>query len=71
LRPRVLSSLPQRIIETGWRQETGPASLAFITASGMGAAMDVLLRPDWWARTQVAAACVALGFIGAIVFGAI
>jgi hypothetical protein len=32
--------------------------------------MDVLLRSDWSGRMQVAAACVALGFIGAIVFGA-
>jgi hypothetical protein len=33
--------------------------------------MDVILRPDWSGRMQVAAACIALGFLGAIVFGAI
>jgi multisubunit Na+/H+ antiporter MnhG subunit len=60
----------RRVIESRWRVATGPASLAFIPASGMGAAMDVLLRPDWWSRMQAAAACVALGLIGAIVFGA-
>lgn len=31
--------------------------------------MDVVLRPDWWARIQVALALVALGLIGAVVAG--
>jgi hypothetical protein len=33
--------------------------------------MDVLLRFDWWSRMQAAAACAALGLLGAIVFGMI
>lgn len=31
--------------------------------------MDVTVRTDWWARAQVAAVCVALGLLGAIVVG--
>jgi hypothetical protein len=61
----------RRTIERRWRLETGPVSVAFIKASGQGAAMDVLLRLDWWSRMQVAAACAALAFLGAIVFGVI
>ena len=32
--------------------------------------MDVILRSDWATRLQAAAACGAICFIGAIVFGA-
>lgn len=31
--------------------------------------MDVLFGSDWWSRMQAAAACVALGLLGAIVLG--
>ena len=33
--------------------------------------MDVLLRSDWLSRMQAAAACAALGLLGAIVLGMI
>jgi hypothetical protein len=68
--PVLSRTLPRCSNDGSFAAETNPVNLAFIRA-GMGAAMELTLRQDWWARLQIIAAMAAIGLMGSVVFGLI